>query len=65
MTSKTKISPKIWPCVREMLTFFGVKKPVFWTFCKLFRSCSEVVWVLLSVLKGQLLVVFLAWKLDV
>ena len=41
-----------------------VEKVVFWTFSKLFYSCLGSVWVLFSNLKGVLLVVFSAQKVD-
>ena len=43
---------------------FWVKKVVFGTFSKLFRSCSGVVWELFLGLKGSLLDVFSAGKVD-
>ena len=42
------------------MAILGVEKVVFWTFSKLFWRCLGSVWALFSVLKGQLLVVFLA-----
>ena len=39
----------------SFLTILGVKKVVFWTFSKLFRSCLGKFKALFSVLKGPLL----------
>ena len=47
------------------LTIFGVKKVVFWTFSKLFWSCSGSVWALFSALKGPLFGVFLGRMVDI
>ena len=46
------------------LAIFGVEKVVFWTFSKLFWSCLGSVWALFSTLKGPLLGVFTALKVD-
>ena len=48
----------------HVLTNFGVKKPVFWTFRKWYWRCSGSVWALILGLKGQLLGVFSAPKVD-
>ena len=47
------------------LTILGAKKVVFLTFWKLVLSYSEVVWALFSALKGPILVMFLARKVDI
>ena len=46
------------------LAILGVEKTVFWTFSKLFGSCLGTVWALFSTLKGLLLGVFTAPKVD-
>ena len=46
------------------LAILGVEKVVFWTFSKLFWSCLGSVWALFSTLKGPLLGVFSALKVD-
>ena len=46
------------------LAILGVEKVVFWTFSKLFWSCLGSVWALFLTLKGLLLVVFSARKVD-
>ena len=43
---------------------FGLKKVDFWTFSKLFKSCSGVVRALFLDLKGPLLGVFSAQKVE-
>ena len=48
----------------SFLTILGVKKVVFWTFSKLFWSCLGSVWALFLTLKGLLLGVFSAPKVD-
>ena len=48
----------------SFLTILGVKKVVFWTFGKLFWSCSGFVRALFLDLKGPLLGVFSARKVD-
>ena len=48
----------------SFLTILGVKKVVFWTFSKLFRSCLGSVWALFPALKGLLSGVFTAQKVD-
>ena len=48
----------------SFLTILGVKKVVFWTFSKIFWSCLRSVRALFSTLKGLLLVVFPAPKVD-
>ena len=52
---KSKIAVKFWPSERAILTISRVKKSGFWTFWKLFWSCSEVVYVLFLALKGSVL----------
>ena len=54
----------IWYFRRSFLTILGVKKVVFLTFSKFFLSCLESVWALFSALKGPLLGVFSAPKVD-
>ena len=44
------------------LAILGVEKVVFWTFSKLFWSCSGSVWALFLTLEGLLLGVFSARK---
>ena len=39
----------------SFLTILGVKKVVFWTFSKFFKSCIESIWALVLTLKNQLL----------
>ena len=46
------------------LAILGVEKVVFWTFSKLFWSCLGSVWALFLTLKGPLLGVFSAPKVD-
>ena len=58
MTSKIKFWVKIWPSERVILTILGSKKVIFWTFWKLFWSCSEVVWELFLASKAQFSVYF-------
>ena len=48
----------------SFLTILGVEKVIFWTFSKLFWSCLGCVWALFSALKGLLLGVFWASKVD-
>ena len=48
----------------RVLAILGVKKIVFWTFSKLFWSCLGGVWALFFTLKGLLLGVFSALKVD-
>ena len=48
----------------RVLTILGGKKVVFWTFGKLFKSCSGFVKALFLDLKGPFLGVFLAQKVD-
>ena len=48
----------------SFLTILGVEKVVFSTFSKLFWSCLGSVWALFSTLKGPLLGVFSAQKVD-
>ena len=61
MVQKIDIFSQSW---HSCFDHFGVKKHVFWTFQKLFRSCSGSVQALLSDLKGPLLGVFSARKVD-
>ena len=49
----------------HVLAILGVEKIVFWTFSKLFWSCLGSVWALFLTLKGLLLVVFSAPKVDI
>ena len=46
------------------LTILGVKNVVLWTVSKLFRRCFESICVLFSSLKGLLLIVYSAQKVD-
>ena len=48
----------------RILTILGAKKVVFWTLSKLFESCSGVVKALFLDLKGTLLSVFSAQKVE-
>ena len=48
----------------SFLAILGVEKVIFWTFSKLFWSCLGSVWALFSTLKGLLLGVFTAQKVD-
>ena len=48
----------------SFLAIFGVEKVIFWTFSKLFWSCLGSVWALFLTLKGLLLKVFSALKVD-
>ena len=48
----------------SFLTNLGVEKVIFWTFSKLFWSCLGRVRALFSTLKGPLLGVFSALKVD-
>ena len=48
----------------SFLTILGLEKVIFWTFSKLFWSCLGSVRALFSTLKGQLLGVFSALKVD-
>ena len=68
MTPKIEIFGQNWAHFGgfegSFLTILGVKKVVFWTFSKLFWSCLVSVWALFSVLKGLLLGVFSAPKVD-
>ena len=50
---KSKFRVKFWPSERAILTIFGAKKVVFWTFSKLFWSGSGVVSTLVLASKGQ------------
>ena len=64
---RAKMDPKIDTFgqvdIRD-LAILGVEKTVFWTFSKLFWSCLGSVWALFSTLKGPLLGVILALKVD-
>ena len=48
----------------SFLTILGLEKVIFWTFSKLFWSCLGSVRALFSTLKGPLLGVFSALKVD-
>ena len=65
---KCRLKSKFWitfcPQSGLIQSYFEVKKHVFWTFQKWYWSCSGVVQALVSDLKGQLLSVFSAQKVD-
>ena len=64
---RSKMDPKIDTfCQVDIrdLAILGVEKVVFSTFSKLFWSCLGSVWALFSTLKGLLLGVFSALKVD-
>ena len=48
----------------SFLTLFAVKKVVFRTFSKLFKSCIGSIWALVLALRGQNFGVFSAEKVD-
>ena len=61
---KSKFYIKFLRSERVILIIFRVKKTIFWSFWKLFSSCTKVVLLLFLALKALIRRVFSAWKFN-